>query len=129
MIAIDTNIVVRFLTGDDPDQSARARALIDSQPVFLPVTVALETDWVLRSAYDFRPSEVIRALRAFGGLPTVTVEDAEAVAASLDLAEAGMDFADALHLTSAAQCTAFATFDRRLLRKAGGTGPVQVVEP
>lgn len=61
---------------------------------------------MLRSAYGFRPSEVIHALRAFGGLPTVTVEDAEAVARALDMAEAGLDFADALHLTRAAQCTA-----------------------
>jgi predicted nucleic-acid-binding protein len=104
MIAIDTNIVVRFLTGDNAEQSARAQALIDGQQVFLSVTVALETDWVLRSAYGFRPSEVIHALRAFGGLPTVTVEDAEAVARALDMAEAGLDFADALHLTRAAQC-------------------------
>jgi predicted nucleic acid-binding protein len=129
MIAIDTNIVVRFLTGDNAEQSARAQALIDGQQVFLSVTVALETDWVLRSAYGFRPSEVIHALRAFGGLPTVTVEDAEAVARALDMAEAGLDFADALHLTRAAQCTAFATFDHRLLRRAGSTGPVQVTEP
>ncbi len=44
MIAIDTNIIVRYLTGDHPDQSPRARALVDGQPVFVPVTVALEVE-------------------------------------------------------------------------------------
>lgn len=44
MIAIDTNIVVRYLTGDHPDLSSRARALVDAKPVFVPVTVLLEAE-------------------------------------------------------------------------------------
>lgn len=97
MIAIDTNVVVRYLTGDHPEQSPRARALVDSRPVFLPVTVLLETEWVLRSAYGYAVKDIVAALRAFGGLPGVTVEDAALVAEALDRADNGMDFADALH--------------------------------
>jgi predicted nucleic-acid-binding protein len=122
MLAIDTDLVVRYLTGGHSRQSARARALIDGEPVFVAVTVLLEVEWVLRSAYGHRPAEVGRALRAFAGLPTVTVEDAGRTAAALDLAEDGMDFADALHLGRATHCQGFATFDRKLVRSARAAG-------
>ncbi len=91
MIAIYTDIVVRYLTGDHPEQSVRAREIVDGQAVFVPVTVVLEAEWALRSAYGFRPADVARAMRAFGGLPQVTVEDAPTVATAFDLAEQGMD--------------------------------------
>ena len=122
MLAIDTNLIVRYLTGDHPKQSLRARALIDGEAVFASVTVMLEVEWVLRSAYGFRPADVARALRAFAGLPTVTVEDGTAVAAALDLAEKGMDFADALHLGRTTHCDGFASFDRKLVKAAKAAG-------
>jgi predicted nucleic-acid-binding protein len=122
MIAIDTNLVVRYVTGDDPVQAPRARAFIDSQPVFVAVTVILEVEWVLRSAYGFGRADVARALRAFGGLPTVTVEDGTVVADALDLSEGGMDFADALHLGLSAHCESFMTFDKNLVKAASAAG-------
>lgn len=122
MLAVDTNLIVRYLTGDHPKQSRRARALIDGEPVFVGVTVVLEVECVLRSTYEYRPADVARALRAFGGLPTVTIEDGVAIATALDLAEKGMDFADALHLSRAAHCDGFASFDRRFVRAATAAG-------
>ena len=122
MLAIDTNLVVRYLTGDHPEQSLRARALVDGQPVFAAVTAMLEAEWVLRSAYGYRPADVTRALRAFAGLPTVTVEDAMIVASALGLAERGMDFADALHLCRSAHCEGFASFGRKFVRIARAAG-------
>src|SRR4051794_38106813 len=71
MFAIDTNVVVRYLTGDHPEQSPRARALIDSHEVFVGTTVLLEAEWVLRSAYGYPPAQVGAALRAMAGLPQV----------------------------------------------------------
>lgn len=122
MLAIDTNLVVRYLTNDHPKQSPRARALIDGQSVFVAVTVMLEVEWVLRSTYDYRPAEVARAMRAFAGLPTVTVEDGAVVARALDLAENGMDFADALHLGKAAHCDGMVSFDRKFVKAAKAAG-------
>lgn len=122
MLAIDTNLIVRYLTGDHPKQSERARALIDGQPVFAAATVLLEVEWVLRSTYGYRAGDIARALRAFAGLPTVTVEDAAVVAAALDLAENGLDFADALHLGRSAHCKGFATFDRKFVKAARAAG-------
>jgi predicted nucleic-acid-binding protein len=118
VLAIDTNVIVHYLTDDHPEQGPRARAIIDGAQVFVPVTVMLETEWVLRSAYDYDRTDVVRALRAFGGLPTVSIEDADKVAAALDLATFGMDFADALHLGRSGHCDGFLTFDRRLTKTA-----------
>lgn len=126
MRAIDTNVIVRYLTDDHPEQAPRARAIIDGGPVFVPVTVILETEWVLRSAYDVDRTDVVAALRAFGGLPTVSIEDADKVAVALDLATAGMDFADALHLSRSGHCDGFLTFDRRLTKTAAEAGQTAV---
>lgn len=113
MIAIDTNIVVRLLTGDDPDQARRARALIESNRVFVALTVMLESEWVLRSAYGFDRHRVMGALTAFAGLEAVVVERPNLLAEAMRRCAAGMDFADALHLGAAEGCEAFVTFDRR----------------
>lgn len=122
MIAIDTNLIVRYLTGDHPEQSSRAREIVDRRAVFVAVTVVLEAEWVLRSAYGYGRSDVARALRAFGGLPTVTVEDSAIVAAAFDLTENGMDFADALHLVKSVHCEEFVTFDRKFIKAAQAAG-------
>ena len=128
MRAIDTNVVVRYLTGDHPVQSPKARAVIDAGPVFASTTVLLETEWVLRSVYGFSAAEVARALRDFAGLPGVAVENPVLLAEALDHAERDMDFADALHLGAAARCEAMLTFDRRFIEMAKD-GPVRVLEP
>lgn len=129
MLAIDTNIIVRYLTGDDPEQAAQARAVVDGHQVFVGDTVALECDWVLRSAYGYHARQASAALRAFAGLPTVTVESPAQLAAALDGVEQGMDFADALHVARSAHCEAFVTFDRNLEKAAKGLGEVAVRTP
>ncbi len=122
MLAIDTDLIIRYMTDDHPKQSPRARALIDGHAVFATITVILEVEWVLRSTYGYRSVEVVRALRAFAGLRTVTIEDSSTVAAALDLSEKGMDFADALHLEKSAHCERFMTFDRKFIKAAKAAG-------
>ena len=129
MRAIDTNIVVRALTGDDVEQSPRARQLIRDERVFVSVTVFLETEWVLRSLYRFRRPVVHEVLKAFLALPNVTAEDATRVAQALDWTDQGMDFADALHLARCSGCTDFVTFDQALLETAKGRAPISVRQP
>ena len=128
MRAVDTNVVVRYLTGDDPGQAARAKAAIDAGDVFISTTVLLESAWVLRSVYGLAEEEVAAALRAFAGLPGISLESPDLTAEALDRAEKGMDFADALHLGAAARCEALLTFDRRFVELAGDT-LVRVAEP
>ncbi len=81
-------------------------------------TVLLESEWILRSVYGLAPEAVAAALRAFVGLRGVAVENPSLLAEALDRAEAGMDFADALHLGAAARCDALLTFDRRFIEQA-----------
>ena len=128
MRALDTNIIVRYLTGDEPGQAARAKAVIDAGDVFVGTTVLLESEWVLRSAYGFSAKDVAAALRAFAGLPGVSVDSPAQLAEALDRAENGMDFADALHLGAAARCDALLTFDRRLIDLAKDAS-LSVMEP
>lgn len=118
MLAVDTNVVVRYLTNDDPVQAAIARKLVAGHSIHLPKTVVLESEWVLRSLYRFSPQRICAALHAFALLSNVTVEDAEQVSRAFGWFEQGMDFADAMHLASAADCDAFATFDRKLAAAA-----------
>lgn len=62
MIAIDTNILVRLLTKDDQSQFQLAYALFQAEAIYLSKTVVLETEWVLRYAYKFGPTEITLAL-------------------------------------------------------------------
>ena len=128
MQAIDTNVVVRYLTDDEPEQAARAKAAIDAGNVFVSTTVLLESEWVLRSVYGFTAGKVAAALRAFSGLPGVLVENPVLLTQGLDLAEKGMDFADALHLGAAVRCEAMLTFDRQFIESAKHAS-VRVTEP
>lgn len=128
MIALDTNIVVRLLADDDPEQSRRASELLEEDAVFVPLTVLLETEWVLRSVYALERDAVLRGLQNFLGLPNVTAEAAGRIARALSWYEQGLDFADALHLACAVEsrAQAFATFDVKLRRLAVERGVVAV---
>lgn len=129
MRAIDTNVIVRFLTADDQKQAQAARRVIEAGEVFIGTTVALETEWVLRSGYQFSSSEIAAALRGLGGLPGVTMEEPAEVALALELMGEGMDFADALHLARSGHCSAFVTFDRKLAKCTKGLGVTRVEVP
>ncbi len=129
MLAIDTNVIVRYLAADHPDQSARARAVVEANAVWASTTVLLETEWVLRSVYGFSRPAVAAALRRFAGLPGVSLESPAVVAQALDWAERNLDFADALHLAAAAGQDAFVTFDARLIKAAGALAFIATREP
>lgn len=129
MLAVDTNVIVRYLTNDHSQHSPRARKLVDGQDVWVPITVLLETEWVLRSVYHYPPAQIAVALRKFAGMPRVTLENAALAAQALDWAEGGMDFADALHLSTSGHCEAFATFDSNLSKAAKRPGAGRVLIP
>ena len=128
MRAVDTNVVVRCLTGDDPDQAAKAKSAIGKGNIFVSTTVLLETERVLRGAYGFDRKETVAALRAFVGLPGVSMESPALIVEALDRTENGMDFTDALHLGAAASCKVMLTFDRQFIRMAKGAS-TRVAEP
>jgi len=130
MIAIDTNVLVRFFTQDDPDQYQKSIHIFTSKEVFITGTVIFETEWVLRYAYNFEPSQIATAFKKLFGLPNVYSQDADRVALAITWHETGLDFADALHLAQSIHCQHLLTFDQRFVKRAKllQSCPVQMVE-
>lgn len=127
MIALDTNVVVRLLVDDHPEQTRRARRLIEASPVVILPTVLLESEWVLRGAYRLAPRAIAESFRKLLGVPGVTAESAGCVAQAIDWYERGLDFADALHLALARDAEALATFDAKLAKRAARLSPARVM--
>lgn len=122
MKAVDTNVLVRLLTRDDPAQAAIAAAEMKAGPIYVSATVLMETEWVLRFAYKFDRDQVGAALLGVANLSGAVVDDEAAVRAALQWHGAGMDFADALHVARLQQADEFITFDQALARKADKLG-------
>jgi predicted nucleic-acid-binding protein len=128
MIAVDTNVLVRLLTGDDPVQATAARSLFASGPVWIAKTVLLETGWVLRSLYEFEEQTIRDAFIKLLGLRNVHVEDESSIAAALELTSDGIEFADAMHLSSRPEGVKFVSFDKSFIRRAKRAGVTNVLE-
>ena len=129
MIAVDTNIIVRFLTRDDAAQYQKAFVIFNTKDIFISTTVILETEWVLRFAYKFSVQNICRALTNLLGLNNVYFTDKNAVAQAIEWHKTGMDFADALHLTQLTHCEKLYTFDKRFIAKAKNVISCPVVKP
>jgi len=127
VLAVDTNVMVRFLTGDEPAQAERARAIFEREAVLLLKTVMLETEWVLRALYRFNRIRIADAFMAMIALPAVECEDLNAVAKAIGWMRNGLDFADALHLASAKPAGKFATFDGELAKRAMKVADIPVI--
>jgi predicted nucleic-acid-binding protein len=117
--ALDTNVLVRALVQDDPAQALRAQACLSAQPVYIPVTVILELEWVLRSRYGYPPKAIADAMEKLAILENTIVSEQAAVVVAARKMRQGWDFADALHHALATGCDDFATFDTTLSRRAG----------
>jgi predicted nucleic-acid-binding protein len=123
--ALDTNVLVRYLVRDDPVQTAKADEVLAERALVTP-TVLLETVWVLASFYRRSRGEIVAALAAVLDQRNVAMANETGVRWALERLEAGADFADMLHLVEAENADRFATFDRRLARKAGADAPVTI---
>jgi predicted nucleic-acid-binding protein len=125
MIGLDTNILARFYVDDPNDPEATKqrpiakRIITESPQLFVPLTVILELEWVLRAFYYFEASDFRRVIEHLLGLANVTVEEWPRISQALVLQSEGLDFADALHLTACSHCESFYSFDdRRFARRA-----------
>ena len=127
MIALDTNVLVRFLVEDDQKQAAAAAALIDraiadGDTIFVSDVVVCETVWVMSVSYDVGRKEIAAVLRSLLRARHVTFRAADQLIRALEAYEAGKgDFADYLirEHARAADCNRVATFDRVLLKERG----------
>ena len=124
MVAVDTNVLVRLFAQDDAAQGALAARLFQREQVWIAKTVLVETAWVLKRLYGFTPQDITDALQGLAGLSAVNLEDPVAVNQALSWLDAGVDFADGLHLascgeaTSSPWCNALLAGPRESARKA-----------
>lgn len=118
MIALDTSVVVRVLTRDDPKQTEIASRVMATEHLWLCKSVLLETEWVLRHRYRLRREAIDHAFRRLLGFRRLEVEDRAVVGRAMSWYSRGMDFADALHLASSRSALQFVTFDRDLATTA-----------
>jgi len=126
VISVDTNVLARLIVNDDAAQGKRAATLLRREEVFIAKTVLLELEWVLRGAYKIERATILKALLGVLGLPNVIAEDSARIAAALRDYEAGLDFADALHLSSSIEANRFVTFDEKLCKRAKPLKSVEV---
>ena len=124
MIGLDTNILVRFLTQDDPVQSSRARQIIERQlteenPGFVSLAAMLETAWVLEKIYKLSDQEVAKVIKGILQIETLFIQNEQEVYTAMHALGTGRgSFADALvgALGTWAGCDSTLTFDRKASR-------------
>ncbi len=127
MIGLDTNILVRYLTQDDPIQSPKARQIIEHRlteenPGFVSIVAMVETVWVLERAYGLATHEIAGAIERVLQTDVLVVENEQEVfTAMIALKEGRGSFADALipALGARRSCSCTLTFDRKALRVRG----------
>lgn len=131
MIGLDTNVVVRYLVQDDPDQSAVASSVIDAltetDPGYLSLVTVVEIYWVLRRAYRVSAGRCAELLEGLLDVRELRVDRDAIVRAALNSSRDGLDFADAViaELGRAAGCDHTVTFDERAARD----GAMQLLDP
>lgn len=119
MRAVDTNVLVRYYLRDDPAQARLAEKVLSAGDVFVPKTVVLELEWVLRSVAEQPATKVTDCLAHLIALPGITIEDYDQVETALRHCRDGVDFADALHHAASHACSEVLSFDdRRFVRRA-----------
>lgn len=122
MTGLDTNVLVRYLTQDDPPQARRATQLIEDgaargEEFFIASVVVCESVWVLSSAYEYSRGQVASALEQVLRTRQFRFDDKDLLTQSLrDYRTGPGDFADYLTGRAASQagCSSTATFDRKL---------------
>ena len=126
MIALDTNVLIRYLTRDNPEQAEAARALLQGlttdNPGFICREVVIEVVWVLERSYRFRRERIANIVVELVATDTLVIEDDNDVAqAAAVYREGSADFSDLMILSAANRVGAqpLYTFDRRFARLDG----------
>lgn len=124
MRAVDTNVLARAIVRDDVAQAKIADAALAGN-VFVPLTVLLETAWLLGNRYRIERGAVADTLLDILDLPNVSVQEPEAIRWAIDRYRDGGDIADAFHLVASIHSDSFATFDSAM-QKALRDPPVPI---
>jgi predicted nucleic-acid-binding protein len=126
MPALDTNVLVRYLIADDKKQFETAKALIESvledEMLFVPISVSIELEWVLRSRYELGKDTILITFAQLLGSREIQFQEESSVEVALSLyTDHNADFADCFHIAIAYSNNAgpLLTFDRKASRVPG----------
>jgi predicted nucleic-acid-binding protein len=132
MKAVDTNVLARFFINDPDDPEAAlqrpAAVAVLSGSVFVPLSVMLEFEWLMRGFYELPREDIQNIIQSLCGLENVQIEHREVVFSALTAYEQGIDFAEGLHLARSSRCRSFVTFDQKLQERAKAAGLFPAVE-
>ena len=128
MIAVDTNVLIRYLVRDDAEQAEAARMLLEGisseRPGYICREVAIEVVWVLERAYRFTREQIADVIVELAATEGIAIEEVEDVTrAATRYRQTGADFSDLMILAAAQRVSAapLYTFDRRLAREEGAS--------
>jgi predicted nucleic acid-binding protein len=122
MAALDTNVVIRLMVGDEARQARAAERLVATEPCTVSMSVLMECEWVLRACYALQSPEIEASLRDLLTLENISAADSVLAQRVLDAYAKGLDFADALHAAQCPDGERFVTFDKLLARGASKAG-------
>jgi len=126
MAALDTNVVLRLIVGDDAKQARAAEKQVASEACTVAPSVLMECEWVLRAVYRLDATVIAASFRDLLALQHIDAFDPVLTQQALRGYEEGLDFADALHAAQRRDGERFATFDRQLARRAPKAGVLAV---
>jgi predicted nucleic-acid-binding protein len=129
-LAVDTNVLARALVDDGSDQALRSRTLLSERDIFVPNSVLLETEWLLRSVLKFDRNQINDTFATLIASVNIHFADRKGIGDVVAWHRKGLDFADAMHLHASRECKGLASFDAALQRGASKiTGAIPVVAP
>jgi predicted nucleic-acid-binding protein len=125
VIALDTNVIVRWIMRDDAAQVAIADQVL-AEPFFVSASVLTEIGWVLESVFGLKRTQIAAAASSLVNLPTANVPDVHKVRWALERFSHSGDWADLIHLATAGDVAAFGGFDKKLAKQAGPNVPMKI---
>jgi len=126
MAALDTNVIVRLIVGDDARQARVAEKLVASEPCTIAPSVLMECEWVLRGSYKLGTDVIAASFRDLLALQNIDALEPVLTQRALHGYEMGLDFAGALHAAQRHDGERFATFERQLAQRAPKAGVLAV---
>lgn len=122
MAALDTNVVIRLLVGDDAAQALVAEELVKTEPCTVSMSVLMECEWVLRACYALQAITIEASFRDLLNLQNISAAETVLAQRVLDAYASGLDFADALHAAQCPDGQRLVTFDKNFAKNARKAG-------
>ncbi len=127
VIALDTNVLVRWIARDDPGQAERADVILQ-EPFLISSSVLTELGWVLRTCMNMDRTEIGFAVSKLINLPTANLPFAANVRWAVERYALQGDWADLIHIATSTDADSFGSFEKRLAKQTGPGSPIPIVD-